>query len=68
LLAYTYTGLPVRIDREKLGWEKIKTRWFNPRTGEFTGWKKSGAADSLFTPIVPEEKNGNDWVLVVEPN
>lgn len=68
LLAYTYTGLPIELDRIKLGWEKIKTRWFNPRTGEFAGWKKSGSSDSKFIPIVPDERNGNDWVLVVEPN
>lgn len=68
LLAYTYTGAPVKLDRAKLGWEKIKTRWFNPRTGEFTAWKNSGATDSRFIPVVPDEWNGNDWVLVVEPN
>ncbi len=68
LLAYTYTGAPITLDRAKLGWEKIKVRWFNPRTGEFTAWKKSDASESRFVPVIPEERNGNDWVLVVEPN
>ncbi|UEG48781.1 glycoside hydrolase family 140 protein [Ferruginibacter lapsinanis] len=63
---YTYTGRKMKIYLGKCKGSKIKCSWYNPRNGQYkligifpnTGVK-------TFTPP-GKEKNGNDWVLVME--
>lgn len=63
---YTYTGRSMKINMGKIEGDKVKASWFDPRTGKITGigtFENKGVKE--FDPP-GEEKNGNDWVLIVE--
>jgi hypothetical protein len=62
LIAYLPSAYPVTIDMRKLSGEKSSSRWFNPRTGEYTENRIFANTGSLvFTPPTNE-----DWVLVID--
>ena len=62
-MLYVYNGRSFRVDITKLNFSPSKATWFDPRTGE----KKSIAIGNsdLFDPP-GEQKDGNDWVLIIE--
>ncbi len=63
---YTYTGRTMKINMGKIEGEKVDAAWFNPRDGKTskTGiFSNTGVAE--FNPP-GEQKDGNDWVLVLE--
>ena len=66
LMAYTYTGKDFSINMGKINGEKVKAKWFDPRTGKE---KVLGEIDNKgvqkFNPP-GEPKNGNDWVLILD--
>lgn len=63
---YTYTGRTISVRMGKIGGTTIKARWYDPRTGNYID---AGTYDNTgvkeFDPP-GEEKEGNDWVLVLE--
>ncbi|WP_107829240.1 glycoside hydrolase family 140 protein [Mucilaginibacter yixingensis] len=63
---YTYNGRNFTVNATKLEGAKVKASWYNPRTGESTtiGTMTKGAAMKFNPP--GEQKNGNDWVLVLD--
>jgi hypothetical protein len=63
---YVPTGKPVAVQLGKLSGDKVKTSWFDPRTGEFQKigiFPNEGIRE--FTP--PGQPGiGNDWILVLD--
>ncbi len=55
---YTPCGLPIELNKNLL---TKKTRWMNPRTGEYSD---AVAKDNVFSPSTCGK--GEDWVLIVE--
>ncbi|MDR2938071.1 MAG: glycoside hydrolase family 140 protein [Prevotellaceae bacterium] len=72
---YTYRGGEVKVNTDKLSKNgeqvKVKASWFNPRNGEITEGtqvvvdKNNNNAVTFVTPV-PEVKDGNDWVLILD--
>lgn len=63
---YTYTGRTINVQLGKINGATINARWYDPRTGESTPagvFENKGIKE--FDPP-GEEKEGNDWVLVLE--
>lgn len=65
VMVYIPTGLKVKLDLTKCGWEKAKCWWFNCQTG---GAKLEGEIDCKKEKTFnPETKGrGNDWVLLLD--
>jgi hypothetical protein len=66
VLAYTWNGRNISLDINKLALRDYKASWFDPRNGELSEigtYKNEGTAS--FNPP-GEQKNGNDWVLIIE--
>ncbi len=63
---YTYTGREFSVNMELMKGTELKAFWFNPRNGksEFVATCKTTGVKSFNPP--GEEKDGNDWVLVLE--
>lgn len=63
---YAYTGRNMEINMGKIKGDKVKASWFNPRDGKIT---EIGEFDNKgvkeFNPP-GEEKEGNDWVLILD--
>ncbi|MXV15200.1 DUF4038 domain-containing protein [Pedobacter sp. HMF7056] len=63
---YSYTGRTMKINMGKIAGTRVKTSWYDPRTGKTTpGATVSNSGVKEFGPP-GEEKEGNDWVLVLE--
>ena len=63
---YTYTGRNINVNLGKIEGEKVKASWFNPRDGktsEIGEFDNNGTKE--FNPP-GEEKEGNDWVLILD--
>jgi hypothetical protein len=63
---YTYTGKDFAVNMGKIGGDKVKASWYNPRDGKTTvigEFDNKGA--KTFNPP-GEEKEGNDWVLILD--
>jgi hypothetical protein len=63
---YDYTGRAFKVAMGKIKGKKVKVSWFDPRNGNKTllgPFPNRGIID--FNPP-GEEKEGNDWVLVIE--
>jgi hypothetical protein len=73
---YTYRGGEVKVNLAKLSKKEgekagVQASWFNPRSGETTAGAQPVAAKSsddvaTFVTPMPEQKDGNDWVLVLD--
>lgn len=64
-MIYFPTGKASKVNLSKLSGRRLKTWWYDPRTGNaFDGPKLSKANEVLITP--PTAGKGNDWVLVVD--
>lgn len=68
ILAYTYTGKPIKVKLGTTQGKKVTASWYDPRTGKYN---TEGTYDNRgvkeFDPP-GEEQEGNDWVLVLESN
>jgi Protein of unknown function (DUF4038)/Putative collagen-binding domain of a collagenase len=65
-LVYTYTGRNITANLGRYAGKKVKCAWYNPRNGEYIAignFDNRGAR--TFDPP-GEEKEGNDWVLVLQ--
>ncbi len=63
---YTYTGRNINVNLGKIEGDKVKAAWFNPRDGktsEIGEFDNKGTKE--FNPP-GEEKEGNDWVLILD--
>ncbi len=63
---YTFNGRNVPVNMDNTGWKNYRAQWFNPRNGS---WKSAGKGRArgrvLFDPP-GDERNGNDYVLVLD--
>jgi hypothetical protein len=65
-MVYTYTGKNLKVDLTKLKLNVTKLSWFNPSDGSIVNsWSKTKKGIVEFDPP-GEQKNGNDWVLILE--
>ncbi|WP_432712679.1 glycoside hydrolase family 140 protein [Pedobacter sp.] len=66
IMVYNYTGRAMNIQMAKLKGEEVKASWYNPRNGETTLIGNiSNKGIHEFKPS-GTEKNGNDWVLILD--
>jgi hypothetical protein len=61
---YTPLGLPFRVKLDKLGEDRVKASWFNPRNGEVRVYGVFPPEEVLFVP--PASGKGFDWVLILD--
>jgi len=66
VFVYTYSGGFIHVKPEKLLGNKWEASWFDPRTGVYTPIKAISDKESLTFKAPGEEREGNDWVLVLE--
>lgn len=65
-MVYAYNGNNMSINMGKISGEKVKASWFDPRTGKtrvIGDFENKGVQN--FNPP-GEEKEGNDWVLILD--
>ncbi len=65
-LIYTYNGRNIEVNMGKIGGERVRASWFDPRNGDISvlgAFENSGVAS--FDPP-GEQGEGRDWVLVLE--
>jgi hypothetical protein len=65
-LIYTYTGRNIPVNMGKIAGAKVKASWFDPRTGKSTTINTYDNKGTITFNPPGTEKNGNDWVLVLE--
>ncbi len=65
-MIYVYNGRDIHVAMGKISGKKVKASWFNPRSGEQTtiGEVENTGVQKFNPP--GKEKDGNDWVLVLE--
>ena len=63
---YNYTGRVFKVNMGKISGKKIKASWFDPKNGNTIsiGQVKNKGVKEFDPP--GEEKEGNDWVLILE--
>ena len=65
-MVYTYTGKDFELNMGKITGDKVKASWFDPKTGKSTPIDTvSNTGICKFNPP-GEEKEGNDWVLILD--
>ncbi|TKC63775.1 DUF4038 domain-containing protein [Pedobacter hiemivivus] len=66
IFVYTYTGRNIPLKMGVLPGDQVKASWFSPRDGKTTpiGDVENKGTHQFDPP--GEEKNGNDWVLIVD--
>lgn len=63
---YNYNGREMKINMGKINGDKVKASWFDPRSGEETViGEVENTGVQTFKPA-GEEKDGNDWVLILD--
>jgi len=65
-MIYTYTGRNFKVDLSKLKFNVSKIRWFNPSDGTGVNIEGNGKKGIVEFDPPGEQKNGNDWVLIIE--
>ena len=65
-LIYTYTGRNIPVNMGKIAGASVNASWYDPRTGESTTIKTYPNKGVITFNPPGTEKNGNDWVLVLE--
>jgi hypothetical protein len=63
---YTWNGSNININSEKFKGTEYNASWFNPRNGEITTLGTFKNIDNQIFDPPGEQKNGNDWVLVLD--
>jgi hypothetical protein len=63
---YVYNGRSFEVNTGRMGFQVIKTSWFNPRNGRSQNIHIDRNMDTQV--FIPPGKpgNGNDWVLIIE--
>lgn len=63
---YDYTGRPFSVNMGKIGGASVQASWYNPRNGSTVrlGTIANRGVQAFKPP--GEQKEGNDWVLVLE--
>jgi len=63
---YTYNGRNISVNMGKIAGTKVKASWYNPRNGQTTaiGSFPNKGVQEFNAP--GEEKDGNDWVLILD--
>lgn len=66
IFIYTYTGraIPVKLGVLKGDW--LNASWFNPRDGKILRIGRIGNHGVRTLDPPGDEKNGNDWVLILD--
>ena len=66
LLAYNYTGRVMNMKMGQINSKTVQASWYNPRNGQYSiiGIVNNSGTQRFDPP--GEEKEGNDWVLVLE--
>ncbi|WP_437919060.1 glycoside hydrolase family 140 protein [Sphingobacterium sp. LRF_L2] len=63
---YSYNGREIKVNMGKIKGDQVKASWFNPRTGEITEiGKVANTGVQTFLPSAGQ-KDGNDWVLILD--
>jgi hypothetical protein len=65
-MVYTYTGRNIKVNMGKIEGNKVKASWFNPRDGKTTLIGEFGNKGEEYFNPPGEEKEGNDWVLILD--
>ena len=65
IYVYTYTGKNIELNLARYAGKKVKSAWYNPRNGEYIAIESFTAKGVKFFDAPGEEKEGNDWVLVI---
>lgn len=63
---YTYTGRNIELNMGRYAGKKVKSSWYNPRNGQYIAigiFENTGGVKTFNPP--GEEREGNDWVLVL---
>jgi hypothetical protein len=64
-MVYTYTGRTIPVQMDKISGTRIKASWYSPRNGKTTAIGSfTNKGMQQFDPP-GEEKEGNDWVLLL---
>ena len=63
---YTYNGPEMQTNPEKLTGSKVKASWYNPRDGQITVIGTFTKSKTLKFNPPGEQKDGNDWVLMLD--
>lgn len=63
---YTYNGREMQINAERLAGSKLKASWYNPRDGKITVIGTFNKAKMLKFNPPGQQKDGNDWVLIID--
>jgi hypothetical protein len=63
---YTYTGRDIPVNMGKIEGKKVKASWFNPKDGKTTEIGTFDNTGSMNFNPPGEQKNGNDWVLILD--
>ncbi len=66
IMSYTYTGRTLTVKMGQINSKTVQASWFNPRNGQFTiiGISENTGTQRFDPP--GEEREGNDWVLILE--
>lgn len=65
-MIYTYTGRDMEVNLGRFAGKIVKCAWYNPRNGEYIAIGKfNNKGKRIFYPP-GEEKEGNDWVLLLQ--
>ncbi len=63
---YTYTGAKFKVQLGKINGDKLNASWYDPKTAKSkVGGKITNKGVKTFDPP-GDERDGNDWVLVLE--
>ncbi len=65
-LVYTYTGRNMTLNLGRYAGKKVKCAWYNPRNGEYIAIGNFNNRGTRTFDPPGEEKEGNDWVLVLQ--
>ncbi len=63
---YTYNGRDIKVNMGKISGAKVNASWYDPRNGsvqEIGTFSNKGVVN--FNPP-GEQKDGNDWVLILD--
>lgn len=65
-LVYSYTGRNMEVNLGRYAGKKVKCAWYNPRNGEYIAIGNFDNRGTRTFDPPGEEKEGNDWVLVLQ--
>ncbi|HSC55041.1 MAG TPA: glycoside hydrolase family 140 protein [Phnomibacter sp.] len=63
---YVYTGRSFSVQFDQLSFKPTKANWYSPSTGVKTPIKKFAKQGAVQFDPPGEQKEGNDWVLILE--